>query len=499
MKFAINDSGMRIKPSFSGQKANCPLCEGTLIGKCGEIYVKHWQHHNDRNCDPWKEHETEWHRKWKAKFPDDWQEIIIENEGEKHIADIKTYDGIVIEFQNSSISTSTIRIRENFYQDMIWVVNAKQFKDNFQIRSVVKSYLRKIEQEASYELKLLQDYHVEELKAINEALKTNERETDDRSGSIKYNREKLEKMKQILNDSVVFTDLVIEKWCQHEYYWDYETDDITQKISSEMRSQLQEVFKEVTRLQNEIKSNEQGLLDILKLENFQIGDKQFKILEYEKIPSKSFQKARAISKGSRNTFFPEITEFKTEYDFIRFQYRKERFYFAVDPTNAIASYNQQIQTGKSNLDTLEKSLSFLKNEVAEKLVKELKNTIQEVEKEIEKLNEERDELTTQNCRLVEMQTKILAQRDKEISDSKIEIEMKKNEEGFKVMRQKKGLYGFDWKHERKSWKVACKTIYFDIGETYLFELVKDGLFKKIEINEFLEQYLHTNHKRQSIS
>src|SRR6266496_6003247 len=100
MRFGYDEHKRRIRPTFSGQKATCPLCNGNMIGKCGEIYVWHWQHHHDRNCDPWKEHETDWHRKWKAKFPNDWQEVIIENNDEKHIADIKTEDGVVIEFQN---------------------------------------------------------------------------------------------------------------------------------------------------------------------------------------------------------------------------------------------------------------------------------------------------------------------------------------------------------------------------------------------------------------
>ncbi len=115
MQFGYDENKIRTKPSFSGQKAICPLCEGTLIGKCGDIYVWHWQHHHDRECDPWKEHETDWHRKWKANFPNDQQEVIIEKYGEKHIADVKTAIGVVIEFQNSSISTSTILIREDFY------------------------------------------------------------------------------------------------------------------------------------------------------------------------------------------------------------------------------------------------------------------------------------------------------------------------------------------------------------------------------------------------
>lgn len=122
------------------------MCGGTIIGKCGEIYAWHWQHHKDRECDPWQEHETEWHQKWKANFPDDWQEVIIKSNEEKHIADVKTAGGLVLEFQNSSISSTTIKIREAFYQNMIWVVNARTFKDNFKIRSVVSSRLRSIEE-----------------------------------------------------------------------------------------------------------------------------------------------------------------------------------------------------------------------------------------------------------------------------------------------------------------------------------------------------------------
>lgn len=153
MRFALDDNGVKIGPSHSGQKAKCVLCKGTVIGKCGEIYVWHWQHQNDRVCDPWKEHETEWHRNWKGKFPIDWQEVIIENYYEKHIADVKTSDGTVIEFQNSSISSDTIRVRENFYRDMIWVVNAITFKDNFKKLSLVQLSLRTIEREYYKELK----------------------------------------------------------------------------------------------------------------------------------------------------------------------------------------------------------------------------------------------------------------------------------------------------------------------------------------------------------
>ncbi|MFM7851984.1 MAG: competence protein CoiA family protein, partial [Flammeovirgaceae bacterium] len=142
MTIGLDLNGQRIRPTPGG-RAKCQICTEELIAHCGDIYTWHWQHRQDRDCDPWKEHETEWHRGWKNKFPKDWQEVVMTNEdGEKHLADIKTQDDLVIEFQNSSISTTTIEIREEFYGDMIWVINAQEFKDNFKIWSAVKSKLR---------------------------------------------------------------------------------------------------------------------------------------------------------------------------------------------------------------------------------------------------------------------------------------------------------------------------------------------------------------------
>jgi ribosomal protein L33 len=60
-----------------------------LTPKCGKIKVHHWAHKNDLNCDSWREPETEWHRQWKNRFPNDWQEVVkFDKEGNKHVADV---------------------------------------------------------------------------------------------------------------------------------------------------------------------------------------------------------------------------------------------------------------------------------------------------------------------------------------------------------------------------------------------------------------------------
>jgi hypothetical protein len=103
----------------------CPECLQPVIAKCGQIKIHHWAHRSKGTCACWWEPETEWHRSWKKHFPVDWQEIYVKDvqKNEKHVADIKTPQGFVIEFQHSYINAEKRVSRENFYQNMIWVVD----------------------------------------------------------------------------------------------------------------------------------------------------------------------------------------------------------------------------------------------------------------------------------------------------------------------------------------------------------------------------------------
>lgn len=103
----------------------CRGCGGDTIAKCGKHVVWHWSHRSRSHCDRWWEAETAWHRDWKNRFPIDWQEIVLHDEatGEKHIADVRTCLGVVVEFQRSTIEPSEVAAREQFYRRMVWVVD----------------------------------------------------------------------------------------------------------------------------------------------------------------------------------------------------------------------------------------------------------------------------------------------------------------------------------------------------------------------------------------
>jgi competence protein CoiA len=122
MKFALVDG--EPQEARRGLAGFCRGCGSPMIAKCGEVRVEHWGHAGRRNCDPWWENETEWHRAWKNRFPAEWQEVIhTAPDGERHIADVKTSQGWVLEFQRSHLDPEERRSREAFYARLIWVVD----------------------------------------------------------------------------------------------------------------------------------------------------------------------------------------------------------------------------------------------------------------------------------------------------------------------------------------------------------------------------------------
>lgn len=131
MQFALIDNKKTV--AISGLNGICPGCFEPVIARCGTQRVNHWAHTHNRMCDTWWEPETEWHRRWKNHFPKEWQEVFLPDDqtGEKHIADISTNQGIIIEFQHSHIHPQERLSREKFYNNLIWVVDGTRLKRDY--------------------------------------------------------------------------------------------------------------------------------------------------------------------------------------------------------------------------------------------------------------------------------------------------------------------------------------------------------------------------------
>ena len=132
MKYALVD-GIKTEATPKAQ-GKCLCCGVEVIAKCGEKRAWHWAHKNNEECNySKKEPKTQWHLDWQNYFPKEWQEVRCTDEqtGEIHIVDIKTTNGLVVEFQHSAINPEERSSREQFHKNMTWVVDGTRLKYDF--------------------------------------------------------------------------------------------------------------------------------------------------------------------------------------------------------------------------------------------------------------------------------------------------------------------------------------------------------------------------------
>ncbi len=114
-----------ITDAVKGIKYVCDLGHN-IIPKKGTIIIHHFSHISECECSSWngKDNQmTEWHITWQSRFPAENREVIMVNDDEiRHRADV-LYKDLVIEIQHSSISEEEISAREDFYGNMIWIVD----------------------------------------------------------------------------------------------------------------------------------------------------------------------------------------------------------------------------------------------------------------------------------------------------------------------------------------------------------------------------------------
>lgn len=136
MQFALVDN-LRSEAK-AGLMGICPTCGAAMVAKCGSRIMHHWAHASRRDCDPWWENETQWHRDWKSQFPEDCREIHhVAPDGEIHRADIKTHTGIYIEVQHSSMTDAERISREAFYKNLVWIVDGRGFRNQFDLHHLL--------------------------------------------------------------------------------------------------------------------------------------------------------------------------------------------------------------------------------------------------------------------------------------------------------------------------------------------------------------------------
>jgi len=105
-----------------------------LVAKRGEKLAHHFAYYSKDQAgilnDPWYQSKRvggskgQWHSDWQELSDPEYVEVIKQKDGIKHIADLVGKNDEVIELQHSPMTHQEIQQREQFYDNMIWVIDA---------------------------------------------------------------------------------------------------------------------------------------------------------------------------------------------------------------------------------------------------------------------------------------------------------------------------------------------------------------------------------------
>lgn len=484
MQFGCNEIKKRIKPSYSGERALCPFCQSELIGKCGEVYVWHWQHTQNSACDSWKEGETEWHRNWKAQFPEEWQEVIITKENEKHIADIQTKDGLIIEFQNSSISRATIREREAFYDDMIWVINAEKFK--LKKFSLVQSKLNENKKRCA-EKRLAYEKDWEEAEDSSDRyISNNQKQIWSQKGKIGNYDYEISKLQGVLAFKEEIAAEIIDSWKNDSYYYRFELSSFILSIN-ELKTNWKSSFNYLSKLKKDLEESVKNLTTITQYATYYFDDRVYILAEYSSFSEKNYRLIIAIKKGTEQQLLPEIIEFSREDHFTSFKFQKDRYLFAIESKPIIESKKSHISELKDKVNAHDIEITKFHAKLTDAL------NIYSMSKIIETENKKR-ECENEVVRLTEVQNRI--RENNELAAQKLQEDKNEfyreealslAEEETRIKQKYKGLFKYWWKHRRPSWDISENNVLLDLGDDYLYNIINDDLLKRTSKKDFIDK------------
>lgn len=469
MLIAIDSLRNRITPQ-KNIDAYCPLCKSRVIAVCGDINIWHWRHENTKYCDTWSDGETDWHRKWKNEFPKEWQEIIIQGDIETHRADIKTPNNLVLELQNSSISTETIQIREAFYGNMFWLINAEKFKDNIHPKSIVKKILREHDKyDPTFDEYTEINYLNEELKELQEVsleIEKNEKEISRIKRSLLHLQSLEPKVENLSYNTLI-----------NDFYYSEIGESLNLDILpiKENQNQIETHEQEIIKFKNIIKN-----IDILPNCDIPYYD-HYKICHPRAINASMYKNCALIEKSQ--TLFPEIIMLQSE-DKYNLLINNPNFYLIVD-------FTEHMKILENNISNSEEQISIMQytiNDILSNLGEKIKNYIIEKKSDLTKVLSCIISDSKKNENLYAIRLKKINELDNEyrlyFEKEKLENIKSHEKEKYDIMRKYKNQYQYYWKNERKTWQYSKKRKFLDFGDK-IFEIIDSERLKKYSRIEFI--------------
>lgn len=476
MEKALNLNNESIRPTYTGQRGICEVCGSEVISKCGTIYPYHWAHKNNKDCDPWYEPKTAWHKKWQDYFPEYLQEVVIKKNDIYHRADILTEKGIVIEIQNSPISEDCLKAREIFYQNMIWIVNGDKFKNNLNSINLLKNKLKKLDLSIKLSVrKAIKHKHIsniiskfKKIKSYNDILITN----------INIKHTYITEQNNIL---VLLKTASIE--------------DSIKLIHSKYRGETFKYFNVLSDLKSniqycltEIGTFNKTLDDLLNLPEHIIDGVSYREIIFNRLDLEKFKNIKAILKNDCNSLYKNYISFCSEIELVYKNSKYDLVYY-FDCNYLICDIKKHISDLKDIITIDRIEYDRILNEIINNTIKNINESLIENKKIINYYKLKHINNLFISVRLKRYIRRFKLLHNKNINNIVNNIITKGKIERNNIINKYSNLYVINWKWKRKAWDIATKPVYFDFGYDFLLMKVGEDLYKKVPIKEFLELHI----------
>ena len=487
MNIGLDDKGERIRP-FPLGRSRCQFCGAELIAKCGVFVDWHWAHSATRNCDPWHEHETPWHRAWKNRFPNDWHEVIHQDPstGERHIADVKCLNGLILEFQNSPMSLDELQSREAFYGSMIWVVNVANQRER----------IRLSESQSDERVRL--SIEVRRRRQIAETEReTGKAETQGEIQQIDARKERLwyqlsTARTDMQRHEMTVTSLrdvasSLAEWTGVSY--DLLPEAVRRQFNgSDFERSMKAKSVAIARLSKEVEQLEERTKRLVGFPKW--NETTFSIVPYPQGKSavdvwKEFKYLRTA-----DGVFAEPVNFGSRTEFLQHAYRQDEHSYLLDLTERIAAIEKDlhekqdltatlvIEARRTLASAVEEKISFWEGE--RNRAEEICKPGGELEKEIEVVN------------------LLLIGRRQSLEDhaAQFEFTMQRIDDdeayvGSLIEDDFADILRYDWTRPKKVWYKSRVPVFLDTGTDWVYRIIDWRLVQRIEKEEFAENLKHS--------
>lgn len=481
MQIAIDSQNRRVFASI-GQLAICPCCHSPVKAFCGETNIFHWRHTNKADCDSWYEPESQWHVNWKNEFPVEWREVVINKEATIHRADILTSSGVVLELQNSPISAETIREREVFYKDMVWLINCNNYRGNIKTKSLLDIKLAEHRDQnehiESYDPEDYVDIR-DEKKRLNDLNKQLDRYRDKHNQALNKRR--------VFENAIEYSEkevLDYLRWFSHSYIYFSSFNFEEKEIYKRTILQIESIHKQMDKVERVLKR-------IMALPTCEInGYENYVYIDKTGASDSNYTNYILVDRRTIHELFPSVSKAKSELDF-SMKVNLEYYLVALNPESDKKAFEEELMHCKTDKDELEELKLKLINSCEISLRDFAHSSLESTNQEIEEIGKliidaqlECSELEKEISEKIERQLEFFQQQNDE---SIINF----NNEKEIITKKYTNMLTLSWKYRHRSWDNSISRKFLDMG-TYILEVIDFNIAKRMSKNDFVKLVMNLN-------